>query len=206
MKAVHNPIRPKGDTTSCCEVWIRFGPQQLFCGTAYNCSCPPQLPNCAGAIKQTNFWISHSGPIHPNWFDYDERQRKSNAPTPQNTWLRHQYAWSPLTISYSKFARTATLSIYLSTALLLDLGRIFIFLIFYTVGKPPWTADQPVARPLPVHRTEQTQNKRIYTSTPRVGFATTIPVFELAKTIHAFDRSATVIGYRFERRRGAHIF
>jgi hypothetical protein len=35
----------------------------------------------------------------------------------------------------------------------------FSFLIFYTVGRIPWTEDPPVARPLPAHRTAQTQNK-----------------------------------------------
>jgi hypothetical protein len=29
---------------------------------------------------------------------------------------------------------------------------------------------------------------------PRVGFEPTIPVFERAKTVHALDRSATVVG------------
>jgi hypothetical protein len=29
---------------------------------------------------------------------------------------------------------------------------------------------------------------------PSVGFETTIPVFERAKTVHALDRAATVIG------------
>jgi hypothetical protein len=32
---------------------------------------------------------------------------------------------------------------------LLDLGCFFNFLIFYTVGRTPWTGDQPVAGPLP---------------------------------------------------------
>jgi hypothetical protein len=50
-------------------------------------------------------------------------------------------------------------SIYGSTALFLDLGRFFSFLIFYTVGRTPWTGDQPVARPLPAHRTAQTRKK-----------------------------------------------
>jgi hypothetical protein len=59
------------------------------------------------------------------------------------------------------------LSIYLSTYLwlydpLLDLGRSFSFLFLYTVGRTPWTANQPVARPLPTHRTPQTQNKCIH--------------------------------------------
>jgi hypothetical protein len=50
------------------------------------------------------------------------------------------------------------LSIYLSIYLvlyrrLLDLGHFFSFLILYTIGRIAWTADQPVARPLPTHRT-----------------------------------------------------
>jgi hypothetical protein len=53
--------------------------------------------------------------------------------------------------------------------------------------------DQPVARPLPTHRTTQTQNKRTQTSMPQVGFEPTIPVFEPTKTVHALARAATVI-------------
>jgi hypothetical protein len=71
---------------------------------------------------------------------------------------------------------------------------LFSFFIFYTVGRTPWTGDQPVARPLPTHRIAQTQNKRTQTYTPRVGFAPTILAFERAKTVHATDRAATVIG------------
>jgi hypothetical protein len=76
---------------------------------------------------------------------------------------------------------------------LLGLGRFFSFLIFYTVGRTPWTGDQPVARPLPAHRTTQTQNKRTQTSMHRVGFEPTIPVFERAKIVHALDRATTVL-------------
>jgi hypothetical protein len=36
---------------------------------------------------------------------------------------------------------------------LLSLGRFFSILILYKVGRTPWTGDQPVARPLPTHRT-----------------------------------------------------
>jgi hypothetical protein len=85
-------------------------------------------------------------------------------------------------------------SIYGSTALLLDLGRFFSFLILYTVGRTTWTRDQPVARPLPAHRTAQTQNTSTQTSTPQVRFESTIPMFERAKTAHALDRAVTVIG------------
>jgi hypothetical protein len=69
----------------------------------------------------------------------------------------------------------------------------FSFLILYTVGRTPWTGDQPVERPLPIHRTTQTQNKSTQTSMPRVGFESMIPVFERAKTVYALDRAATLI-------------
>jgi hypothetical protein len=42
---------------------------------------------------------------------------------------------------------------------LFDLGRLFSFVILYTVCRTPWAGDQSVARPLPTHRTTQTQNK-----------------------------------------------
>jgi hypothetical protein len=77
---------------------------------------------------------------------------------------------------------------------LLDLGRFFSFLIFYTGGRTPWKGDQSVARPLPVHRIAQTQNKLTQTSMPRVGFEPMIPVFEREKTVHALDLAATVMG------------
>jgi hypothetical protein len=53
--------------------------------------------------------------------------------------------------------------------------------------------DQHVARPLPAHRTAQTQNKCIQTSMLQVGFEPMIPMFEEAKIVHALDRTATVI-------------
>jgi hypothetical protein len=69
---------------------------------------------------------------------------------------------------------------YLSMALQPFVGRwpLFSFLVLYTVGRTPRTGDQPVARPLSAHTTRQTQNKRTYTSMPRVGFEPKIPVFE----------------------------
>jgi hypothetical protein len=84
-------------------------------------------------------------------------------------------------------------SMYGSTALV-DLGRFFSFLILYTDGRNPWTGDQHVARPLPTHRTTQTQNKLTQTSMSRVEFEPTTPVFERAKPVHALERAATVIG------------
>jgi hypothetical protein len=81
--------------------------------------------------------------------------------------------------------------IYVCIYLLLFVGPwpLFSFLLFYTVGSTPRTGDQPVARPLPAHRTAQTQNKRTL-----VKLEPTIPVFQRAKTILALDREATVFG------------
>jgi hypothetical protein len=85
-------------------------------------------------------------------------------------------------------------SIYGCPVLLLNTVRFFCFLMLHTVGRAPWTGDQPVARPLPKHRTTQRENKRKQTSMPVVGFEPTIPAFERAKTVHALDCAATVIG------------
>jgi hypothetical protein len=67
------------------------------------------------------------------------------------------------------------------------------FFILYTVGRTPWTGDQPVARPLPTQNKTQTQNKRTQTSMPHVGFEPTIPAFKREKTVHALHRAANVI-------------
>jgi hypothetical protein len=77
---------------------------------------------------------------------------------------------------------------------LVEFWPLFNSFNFYTVGRTPWTGDEPVARPLPTHRTTQTQNKRTQLSMPVVRLESTIPVFEWAKTVHASDREATVIG------------
>jgi hypothetical protein len=47
-----------------------------------------------------------------------------------------------------------SISIYGSAVLFLLIGRFYSFLILYSVGCTPWTADQLVARPLPIHRTK----------------------------------------------------
>jgi hypothetical protein len=84
-------------------------------------------------------------------------------------------------------------SMYGSTALV-ELGHFLVFNL-YTVGRTPWTGDQPVARPLPTHRTTQTQNKRKQTSMPRMGFELTIPVIEWTKTLCVLHRAAAVMGF-----------
>jgi cytochrome bd-type quinol oxidase subunit 1 len=88
-------------------------------------------------------------------------------------------------------------SIYLSVYLIAICWTSAAFSVswfFYTVCRTPWTGDHTVARPLSAHRTPQTQNKRTQTSMPPVGFEHTIQMFKRAKTVHASDRAATVIG------------
>jgi hypothetical protein len=68
----------------------------------------------------------------------------------------------------------------------------FSFLIWYTVGRTPWTGDQSVVRPVFVH-TEQHKHRKTH-KIQTVGFEHTIPAFKRAKTVHALDRAATVIG------------
>jgi hypothetical protein len=77
---------------------------------------------------------------------------------------------------------------------LLGSGSFFNFVILYIVDITPCMGDRYVARPLPTHRTAQTQHKCTQISMPWVGFEQTIPEFERTKTVHALDRAATVIG------------
>jgi hypothetical protein len=58
------------------------------------------------------------------------------------------------------------------------LASFSVFLILYTVGRTPWTGDQPFARQLPAHRTKQTQNNRTHPPMPPVGFEHTISLLE----------------------------
>jgi hypothetical protein len=71
---------------------------------------------------------------------------------------------------------------------------LFQFLNLHTVGRVPWTMDQPVARSLPTNRTAQTQNKSIQTSMLQVEFEPTNPAFERVKKVHALYSAAIVIG------------
>jgi hypothetical protein len=71
---------------------------------------------------------------------------------------------------------------------------LFQFLNLYTVGRTPWTEDQPVARPLPIQGTTQTQNKRTQYNHAWSGIRTHYPRVRAGKRVHALDRGATVIG------------
>jgi hypothetical protein len=68
----------------------------------------------------------------------------------------------------------------------LGLVGFFSFLVLYTVGRSPWTGDQPVARPPRTHRTTPTQNWHSH------SFEPTIPVAEWANRGHAVDREASL--------------
>jgi hypothetical protein len=92
------------------------------------------------------------------------------------------------------YFRPIYLSIYGSIAFCWTLASFSIYSSICTVGMTPWTWEQPpVARPLPTHRTTQTQNntKKLI---PQLGFEPTISVFEQSNSVNALDRADTVIG------------
>jgi hypothetical protein len=64
--------------------------------------------------------------------------------------------------------------------------------ILYTVGFLGQEMSPSQGRYL--HTEQHKENKRTQTYMPRVGFERMTPLFELAKTVHALDRAATVIG------------
>jgi hypothetical protein len=105
----------------------------------------------------------------------------------------------PLLFTLIKFSIFNTylptyLPTYGSTVFFVGPLPLFQFLNLYRVGRILWAGDQPIARPLAIHRTTQTQNTSTQISVPCVGFEPTFPVFERAKTDHELDRAATAIG------------
>jgi hypothetical protein len=64
----------------------------------------------------------------------------------------------------SSSASCLLLIIHLSMAVQPSVGPWPLFQ--FRTGRTPWTEDQPVARPLPTHRTTQTQSKRTQTFEP----------------------------------------
>jgi hypothetical protein len=72
---------------------------------------------------------------------------------------------------------------------------LFQFLNLYTVGRTPWTGNQPVSRPI-LHTGQHKQNKCTQIYMPQVGFEPMFPMFERAKTFHALDRGAIVFGFK----------
>jgi hypothetical protein len=111
------------------------------------------------------------------------------------TFLNTRLVWMYTNYS-SPWQWYRTIYACVSTALCWTLAAFWVPLYFYTVCRIPWTWDHPVARPLPRHRTAQTQNKRTQTSMLKVGFEPTISVPEWANKVDVLDRAGTVIGCR----------
>jgi hypothetical protein len=78
---------------------------------------------------------------------------------------------APYNITFSLLpSLLPSLSLFLWLYSPLDLGRFVHFLILYAVSRTPWMGDQPIAKPLPSHRTTQTHNKSTQTSMPLLRF------------------------------------
>jgi hypothetical protein len=73
----------------------------------------------------------------------------------------------------------------------------FVSLQFLNLKQSVGLPGQGISPLQGLYRT-QTRNKHKQSSMPGVGFEPTTPVFERAKTIHALDSEATVIGGRKE--------
>jgi hypothetical protein len=87
---------------------------------------------------------------------------------------------------------------FIGSTALVGPGR---FLVSWPIhnGRTPWTCDQPVARPLPKHRTAQTQNKHIYYTLniyAQGGIRNRNHGLRAIETVHASDRSFTATGYK----------
>jgi hypothetical protein len=83
------------------------------------------------------------------------------------------------------------------TTALVDRGRFFTFLLYtQSVGLLRRGISPSQGRYL--HAEQHKQNKRTQTSMPSVWFELMVPVFERAKTVHALDRAASVIGLSVE--------
>jgi hypothetical protein len=128
--------------------------------------------------------LHHSWPRH--WV---EVSGQLHAPAALSTWqkppvlIRQEAGWAPQPIwtlwrreksctaekrtqVIQPVARRCTdwaicLSIFGATALFWP-WPLCQFLNLYTIGRSPWTGDQPDARPLPTQRTTQTENKRTH--------------------------------------------
>jgi hypothetical protein len=70
-------------------------------------------------------------------------------------------------------------------------GWLLSFLDLVISGRTPWTGDQLVARPLPKHRTTQTQKNADthLTSMPKAGFEPAITASERSKTVRTSDKT-----------------
>jgi hypothetical protein len=81
---------------------------------------------------------------------------RSPAPLKMNVYTSVHFFICRFVSAVGIYEDRLSISLWLYSALL-GPGRFFSFFIFYTVCMTPWKGDQPVARPLPAHRTAQTE-------------------------------------------------
>jgi hypothetical protein len=128
---------------------------------------------------------------NPTWQTRSQSHLPTYLPTHQITYLPTYLHTKPPT--YLPTCASIP-SIHPSTALQsfwLDSGRFFSFLILYTVGRTPWTGISP-SQGRYLHTEHKINAKQI--SMPWLRLEPTIPEFEVAKTYHALEWAATVIG------------
>jgi hypothetical protein len=65
--------------------------------------------------------------------------------------------------------------------------------ILQTVGRAPWTGDQPCLKAA-TYTGQDKHKKRGHISMPKIGFEPRTPVFEQTKTFYTSDRAVTVTG------------
>jgi hypothetical protein len=80
-----------------------------------------------------------------------------------------------------------------STALLLELGRFWSFLLLHRVGRRTWD-EIPVRRKALTYTQDNTSTRNTQKSMPAVAFEPMSPAFERTKTLHGSDGVAAVVG------------
>jgi hypothetical protein len=86
-------------------------------------------------------------------------QRQNNVPFALYLFLfKNHFSWNfSFDFGYSFICWSIALQLFVG-----PWPRLQFHNPFYKDGKTPWTSDQPVARPIPKHRTTQTHNKHIH--------------------------------------------
>jgi hypothetical protein len=108
--------------------------------------------------------------------------------------LENRNKYPPQIQFYSAYLINYKASIYISMALQPFVGPWSPFQFLNPTHSRKDSLDGGSARR---KAATYTHNKRTQTSMPWVRFESTIPAFKRAKTVHATDRAATVIGRKF---------
>jgi hypothetical protein len=112
---------------------------------------PPDLP--AGKYTAVTWSVTYVGRDAKTFFYYINLL----AEVPD---LRSSFSWHNINLNRSFIVSHSFIHSFINGSIspLLAPGHFFQFRnLFYTVGRTPWTSDQPVTRPLPTHRTTQTE-------------------------------------------------